>query len=98
MKLPPPRDDAYSRSLQVPSDPDRRFLIFAGAVLAAVALGSKSELLAQGEVWGLAGGLLLLSVPALLGCLRSGPPLPAGGHDGPAASPAVGASRPAAPV
>jgi hypothetical protein len=89
VKIPPPRDDAYSRSLQVSSDRDRRFLVFAGAVLVAVALGFKSELVAQSEVWGLGGGLLLLSVPALLGYLRTGRTLPAIEHYIPAAIGAV---------
>ena len=89
MKLPPPRDDAYSRSLQVPSDRDRRFLIFIGAVLVAVAMGFKSELLVESDVWGFGGGLLLLSVPALLGYLRTGRTLPAIEHYIPAAIGAV---------
>jgi hypothetical protein len=89
MKLPPPRDDTYARSLQVPSDRDRRFLIFVGAVLVAVALGFKSELLVQSDVWAFAGGLLLLSVPALLGYLRTGRTLPAVEHYIPAAVGAV---------
>jgi hypothetical protein len=89
VKVPPPRDDGYARSLQVPSDRDRRFLIFVGAVLVAVALGFKSELIAQGQLWGLAGGLLLLSVPALLGYLRTGRTLPAVEHYIPAAIGAV---------
>ena len=89
MKLPPQRDDTYSRSLQVPSDRDRRFLIFVGAVLVAVALGFKSELLVQSDVWTFAGGLLLLSVPALLGYLRTGRTLPAVEHYVPAAVGAV---------
>jgi hypothetical protein len=89
VKIPPPRDDAYARSLEVPSDRDRRFLVFAGAVLVAVALGFKSELVAPSEVWGLGAGLLLLSVPALLGYLRTGRTLPAIEHYIPAALGAV---------
>ena len=49
---------------------DRSFLIFAGVVLAAVALGFKSELLGQGQVWALALALVIIAAPALLGYLR----------------------------
>jgi hypothetical protein len=71
MKLPPqlvekvaPADSATG------ADRDRSFLIFAGVVLMAIALGFKSELLAPGQVWGLALGLVVLAAPALLGYLR----------------------------
>ncbi len=55
---------------------DSRFLVFAGMVLVALAIGFKSELVAPRQVWGLGAALLLLAVPALLGYLRSesGPP------------------------
>src|SRR5579864_3701793 len=71
MKLPPqlvekvaPADSAAR------ADRDRSFLIFAGVVLMAIALGFKSELLAPGQVWGLALGIVVLAAPALLGYLR----------------------------
>ncbi len=52
------------------SERDRSFLIFAGIVLVAIALGFKSELLGSGQVWGLALGLVVIAAPALLGYLR----------------------------
>src|SRR6266576_2654370 len=71
MKLPPvlvekvaPADTAAR------SERDRSFLIFASVVLAAFALGFKSELLGPGQVWALALGLVLIAAPALLGYLR----------------------------
>src|SRR5436305_2693811 len=71
MKLPPvliekvaPSDSA-SRS-----ERDRSFLFFAGVVLVAIALGFKSELLAPGQVWALALGVVVIAAPALLGYLR----------------------------
>src|SRR5437868_10176813 len=71
MKLPPvlvekavPADGA-SRS-----ERDRSFLIFASVVLAAIALGFKSELLGPGQVWALALGMVVIAAPALLGYLR----------------------------
>jgi hypothetical protein len=39
-------------------------------VLVAIALGFKSEVLGQGQVWGLALGLVVIAAPALLGYLR----------------------------
>lgn len=71
MKVPPVLAEKV-----VPTDPatkaerDRSFLIFAGIVLAAVALGFKSELLGQGQVWALALGLVVVAAPAVLGYLR----------------------------
>jgi hypothetical protein len=74
MKLPPmlaekvvPTDSASK------SERDRSFLIFAGIVLVAVALGFKSELLGPGQVWAIALGLVVIAAPALLGYLRSVP-------------------------
>ena len=52
------------------SERDRSFLIFAGIVLVAIALGFKSELLGSGQVWALALGLVVIAAPALLGYLR----------------------------
>ena len=71
MKLPPilvekvvPADSAAG------SERDRSFLIFAGVVLVAIALGFKSELLGPGQVWAIALGLVIVAAPALLGYLR----------------------------
>jgi hypothetical protein len=71
MKLPPllvekvVPGDAASRFQR-----DRSFLIFAAVVLVAIALGFKSELLAPGQVWVVALGIVVLAAPALLGYLR----------------------------
>src|SRR5207253_10384710 len=71
MKLPPvlvekvvPTDSAEK------AERDRSFLIFAGIVLVAIALGFKSELLSPGQVWALALGVVVIAAPALLGYLR----------------------------
>ena len=71
MKLPPvlvekvvPTDSAEK------AERDRSFLIFAGIVLVAIALGFKSELLSPGQVWALALGIVVIAAPALLGYLR----------------------------
>src|SRR5437868_6617709 len=71
MKLPPvlaekvaPADSAAK------TERDRSFLIFAGVVLVAIALGFKSELLGPGQVWAIALGLVVIAAPALLGYLR----------------------------
>src|SRR5579864_3058270 len=71
MKLPPvlaekvvPTDSATK------AERDRSFLIFAGIVLVAIALGFKSELLGPGQVWALALGIVVIAAPALLGYLR----------------------------
>src|SRR5438445_13779815 len=71
MKLPPvlvekvvPTDSADK------AERDRSFLIFAGIVLVAIALGFKSELLSPGQVWALALGMVVIAAPALLGYLR----------------------------
>src|SRR2546427_12436243 len=71
MKTPPTPEDRYLRTTAVvPTERDRAFLVFAGVVLVAIALGFKSELLAQGQVWALALGLVVVAAPALLGYLR----------------------------
>jgi hypothetical protein len=71
MKLPPALVERVApTTTSVQSERDRRFLIFAAVVLVAIALGFKSELLGQGEVWALALGLVVLASPALLGYLR----------------------------
>src|SRR5260370_5568916 len=58
------------------SERDRSFLIFAGIVLMAIALGFKSELLGPGQVWALALGVVVIAAPALLGYLRGSEEFP----------------------
>ena len=70
MKTPPSPEKAIPAAAAERSERDRSFLLFAGAVLVAIALGFKSELLAEGQVWALALGLVVVASPALLGYLR----------------------------
>src|SRR6185437_15165191 len=70
MKIPPSPEKAIPAAAAVQSERDRSFLLFAGAVLVALALGFKSELLGEGQVWALALGLVVVAAPALLGYLR----------------------------
>src|SRR5216684_5989198 len=71
MKTPPAPEEKYARStVVVASERDRAFLIFAAVVLVSIALGFKSELLGQGQVWALGLGLVIVAAPALLGYLR----------------------------
>jgi hypothetical protein len=71
MKTPPvPADRLAPTTTAVKAERDRSFLIFAGVVLVAIALGFKSELLGQGQVWALGLGLVIVAAPALLGYLR----------------------------
>src|ERR1700704_4871325 len=70
MKIPPSPEKALPATAAARSERDRSFLIFAGVVLVAIALGFKSELLDQGQVWALALGLVVVAAPALLGYLR----------------------------
>src|SRR3989454_4748153 len=70
MKIPPSPEKAAPAATAVRSEKDRSFLIFAGVVLMAIALGFKSELLGPGQVWALALGMVVLAAPALLGYLR----------------------------
>ncbi|HEY1419228.1 MAG TPA: hypothetical protein VGG90_00800 [Candidatus Dormibacteraeota bacterium] len=71
MKIPPAlTEKALPSSATARSERDRSFLVFAGVVLVAIALGFKSELLGQGQVWALALGLVVVAAPALLGYLR----------------------------
>lgn len=71
MKLPPAlAEKAVATDAAARSERDRSFLIFAGVVLMAIALGFKSELLAPGQVWAIALGLVVIAAPALLGYLR----------------------------
>ena len=71
MKLPPAlADKVVATDSVAKSERDRSFLIFAGVVLVAIALGFKSELLGPGQVWAIALGLVVVAAPALLGYLR----------------------------
>src|SRR5260370_29887746 len=71
MKTPPISEERYIRpATTVTTERDRSFLVFAAVVLVAIALGFKSELLAEGQVWALALGLVIVAAPALLGYLR----------------------------
>src|SRR5260370_41630475 len=71
MKIPPiPAERVAPTTTADKSDRDRSFLVFAGVVLVAIAVGFKSELLGQGQVWALALGLVVVAAPALLGYLR----------------------------
>src|SRR5690348_8670873 len=71
MKMPPVLvEKAVPADAAVKSERDRSFLIFAGVVLVAIALGFKSEMLGPGQVWAIALGLVLVASPALLGYLR----------------------------
>ena len=70
MKIPPTPEKASPTAEARSSDRDRSFLVFAGIVLMAIALGFKSELLGEGQVWALALGLIVVAAPALLGYLR----------------------------
>src|SRR5205807_160125 len=60
MKLPPLLTEKIVQADSAArSERDRSFLIFAGVVLMAIALGFKSELLGPGQVWALALGLVV---------------------------------------
>ncbi len=77
MKVPPiPAEKVVPATTAVKSERDRSFLVFAGVVLVAIALGFKSELLGQGQVWVLALGLVVVAAPALLGYLRGTDEIP----------------------
>ncbi|MDQ6918452.1 MAG: hypothetical protein M3Z98_03730 [Candidatus Dormibacteraeota bacterium] len=83
MKTPPPNEDFVAPPLTVAKvERDRRFLVFAGLVLAALTLGMKSELIGPNAAWWLAGGLLAAGVPVVLVYLwaETGPQLPAVEH------------------
>ena len=71
MKLPPVlHEKVVPVDAGARTERDRSFLLFASVVLVAIALGFKSELLAPGQVWALALGLVVIAAPALLGYLR----------------------------
>ena len=70
MKIPPVPEKAAPAANTASAERDRSFLIFAGVVLMAIALGFRSELLGEGQVWALALGLVVVAAPALLGYLR----------------------------
>jgi hypothetical protein len=70
MKIPPSPERTAPVAAAASSERDRSFLVFAGVVLMGIALGFKSELLAEGQVWALALGLVVVAAPALLGYLR----------------------------
>src|SRR5438270_5151374 len=71
MKLPPVLVEKVAPTLAAgKAERDQSFLIFAGIVLVAIALGFKSELLSPGQVWALALGMVVIAAPALLGYLR----------------------------
>ena len=76
MKTPPPPDLHLAAAAPLADRREGRFLLFVAAVLVALALGFKSELVAPGAVWGLGAALLMLAFPALLAYLRTeqGPP------------------------
>lgn len=62
------------------SERDKRFLIFVGLVLVAIAMGFKSEMVGPAQVWGLGVGLLVLATPALMGYLHSETGMPSLEH------------------
>jgi hypothetical protein len=71
MKNPPiPAERLAPTTTETRSERDRSFLFFTGVVLVAIALGFKSELLGQGQVWALSLGMVVVAAPALLGYLR----------------------------
>src|SRR4029077_18793383 len=71
MKLPPVlAEKVVPAETAARAERDRSFLIFAGIVLAAIALGFKSQLLGQGQGWALALGLVVIAAAAVLGYLR----------------------------
>ena len=81
MKIPPsPEEKPAPVATAVRTDHDRSFLMFAGVVLVAIALGFKSELLGEGQVWVLALGLVVVAAPALLGYLRGSDGFPSIEH------------------
>jgi hypothetical protein len=81
MKTPPGHRETTARAVPVvQGERDRRFLVFAGIVLVAIALGFKSELLLPNQVWVLGLGLIVIAAPAILAYLRSADEPPAIEH------------------
>jgi hypothetical protein len=81
MKTPPGHREAPVRvAIAVEGERDRRFLVFGGVVLVVIALGFKSELLAENQVWALGLGLIVVAAPVLLGYLRTAGEPPAVEH------------------
>ena len=82
MKTPPGHREAPAAAvIAAPeAERDRRFLVFAGVVLVAIAVGFKSELLAPTQVWMLGLGLIVVAAPAILAYLRSAEEPPAVEH------------------
>jgi hypothetical protein len=81
MKTPPGHREAPVRvAIAVEGERDRRFLVFGGVVLVAIALGFKSDLWAENQVWALGLGLIVVATPVLLGYLRSAGEPPAVEH------------------
>ena len=82
MKTPPGHREAPSVRVvaAVEGERDRRFLIFGGVVLVAIALGFKSDIWAENQVWVLGLGLIVVAAPVLLGYLRSAGEPPAVEH------------------
>jgi hypothetical protein len=82
MKTPPGHREAPPVRVVavVEGERDRRFLVFGGVVLVAIALGFKSDLWAENQVWALGLGLIVVASPVLLGYLRSAGEPPAVEH------------------
>jgi len=82
MKTPPGHREAPPGRVVavVESERDRRFLIFGGVVLVAIALGFKSDLWAENQVWALGLGLIVVAAPVLLGYLSNAGEPPAVEH------------------
>jgi hypothetical protein len=82
VKTPPPNEDQVAPVTSLKIERDRRFLVFTGLVLVALALGMKSELVAPAAAWWLAAGLLVVGVPVILAYLwgETVPELPAVEH------------------
>lgn len=81
MKTPPGHREAPVRvATVVVGERDRRFLVFGGVVLVAIALGFKSDLWAESQVWMLGLGLIVVAAPVLLGYLSNAGEPPAVEH------------------
>jgi hypothetical protein len=89
VKTPPPAEDHVLAANPARAERDRRFLVFIGAVLVAISLGFKSDLVPQSQVWALAAGLMVLASPAVFAYLSSEGVLPNVEHLVPAALGAV---------